>query len=194
MYLFFDTETTGVPKNYKGKTSDLDNWPRIIQLAWQITDEHGNVLQDRKFLVKPDGWVIPKEKFWIDNGFSTEQNELDGHELPELLDQFIIDYEQCQWLIAHNIGFDYPVLGAEMIRYKKRASVKLNRFCTMLATVNHCKIPGQYGYKWPKLEELYTIVFGSSFEGAHDASNDVTACREVFFELKKKGIIVLPKV
>lgn len=102
MYLFFDTETTGVPKNYKGQMSDLDNWPRIIQLAWQLADEDGNVLQDRTFLVKPDGWVIPQEKFWIDNGFSTQQNELYGHELPELLDQFITDYEQCQWLVAHN--------------------------------------------------------------------------------------------
>lgn len=194
MYIFFDTETTGVPKDYNGKMSDLDNWPRIIQLAWQMADENGNVLQDRTFLVKPDGWVIPQEKFWIENGFTTQNNELHGTELPELLDQFITDYEQCQWLIAHNIGFDYPILGAEMLRYGKKATVKLNRFCTMLATVDYCKLPGKFGHKWPKLEELYRLVFGKGFAGAHDASNDVTACREAFFELKKRGIIVLPKV
>jgi hypothetical protein len=34
MYLFFDTETTGLPKNYKAPVTDLNNWPRLVQLAW----------------------------------------------------------------------------------------------------------------------------------------------------------------
>ncbi len=32
-YLFFDTETTGVPRNYKAPSSDTRNWPRLVQLA-----------------------------------------------------------------------------------------------------------------------------------------------------------------
>ncbi len=39
MYLFFDTETTGIPKNRKAPISDSTNWPRLVQLAWLITDE-----------------------------------------------------------------------------------------------------------------------------------------------------------
>ncbi|MCX6741278.1 MAG: hypothetical protein NTY61_02675, partial [Candidatus Parcubacteria bacterium] len=35
-YLFFDTETTGLPKNWKAPIEDLDNWPRIVQIAWAI--------------------------------------------------------------------------------------------------------------------------------------------------------------
>jgi len=34
MYLFFDTETTGLPKNWKAPIEDLNNWPRLVQLAW----------------------------------------------------------------------------------------------------------------------------------------------------------------
>jgi hypothetical protein len=29
MYLFFDTETTGLPKNWKAPVTDLNNWPRM---------------------------------------------------------------------------------------------------------------------------------------------------------------------
>ena len=32
-YLFFDTETTGLPRNYKAPSSDTRNWPRLVQLA-----------------------------------------------------------------------------------------------------------------------------------------------------------------
>jgi DNA polymerase-3 subunit alpha len=35
-YLIFDTETTGVAKDFKAPPSTGDNWPRIVQLAWSI--------------------------------------------------------------------------------------------------------------------------------------------------------------
>lgn len=211
MYIFFDSETNGLPKDYKGKMKDLDNWPRIIQLAWQLVDRTGEVLQKRCFLIKPDGWEIPsvemyvkqgfnevhaanKAKFWIEHGYTTERNQKEGLDMEDVLEQFLVDYEQAEWLIAHNVSFDYPILGAEMIRYQKRAERKLKRFCTMLATVDYCKIPGQYGsFKWPRLEELHQIVFQKAFENAHDAMADVTACKDIFFELKNRGIIALPK-
>ena len=33
-YLFFDTETTGLPRNWSAPVSDLNNWPRLVQIAW----------------------------------------------------------------------------------------------------------------------------------------------------------------
>ena len=60
MYLFFDTETTGVPKNYKAPPSDLLNWPRVVQLAWVVTDEQGRELKATNHIIRPDGFVIPE--------------------------------------------------------------------------------------------------------------------------------------
>lgn len=37
-FLFFDTEATGLPKDFKAKAAADDNWPRLVQLAWIITD------------------------------------------------------------------------------------------------------------------------------------------------------------
>ena len=41
MYLFFDTETTGLPKKWKAPVTDLDNWPRMIQIGWTLCNKEG---------------------------------------------------------------------------------------------------------------------------------------------------------
>ena len=41
MYIIFDTETTGVPKNWNAPYIDTYNWPRCIHIAWQLHDETG---------------------------------------------------------------------------------------------------------------------------------------------------------
>jgi DNA polymerase III epsilon subunit-like protein len=40
--VFFDTETTGLPRDYNAPSSKLDNWPRLVQLAWIVSDYDGN--------------------------------------------------------------------------------------------------------------------------------------------------------
>lgn len=198
--LFFDTETTGVPKNYKAPVSDLQNWPRVIQLAWQVAElATGELVHEEKMLIMPDGWTIPTEKFWIDNGFSTEKNQAEGVRMQTALELFCQALNSTEILVAHNLGFDNPIVNAEILRYQILPERNPNRakVCTMESTVNLCKVPfgkgGPYskskGYKWPKLDELYKHLFNTGFAGAHDAGNDVTACRLCFFELIKRGHI-----
>ena len=61
MYLIFDTETTGLPKNWKAPITDTDNWPRCVQIAWQLHDEMGELVEDQNYLIKPDDYEIPYE-------------------------------------------------------------------------------------------------------------------------------------
>jgi hypothetical protein len=61
MYLIFDTETTGLPKRWDAPLSDTNNWPRCVQIAWQLHDALGGVLEHRDFLVQPAGYNIPYE-------------------------------------------------------------------------------------------------------------------------------------
>ena len=53
MYLIFDTETTGLPKNWRAPISDTENWPRCVQLAWQVHDEIGNLIESKSYIIKP---------------------------------------------------------------------------------------------------------------------------------------------
>jgi DNA polymerase III epsilon subunit-like protein len=191
MYLFFDTETNGKPLDYKAPMNNVNNWPRVAQLAWAKYSPLGDIIKERSYLIKPDGWVIPKEKFFIDNGMSTERNEMLGEPVASVLSIFIEDMQDCEVLVAHNMTFDYNILGAEMIRAKMRSEKKLLRVCTMESTTNFCALPGGYkgSFKWPKLEELHEKLFGCKFDNAHDAMGDVKATADSFFECLKRGII-----
>ena len=40
-YLIFDTETMGLPVDWKSPISNLDNWPRLVQIAWFHCDNSG---------------------------------------------------------------------------------------------------------------------------------------------------------
>lgn len=191
MYIFFDTETNGKALDFKAPVSKLDNWPRITQMGWQIYDENGNLIKERCELIKPDGWEIPKEKFFIDNNMSTERCEEFGVPLIEVLKDFISDCNDCEYLVAHNIKFDSNVIGAEFLRMNINFEKEPKQFCTMAETTNICKIPGFRGYKWPTLTELHVHLFGQEFKGAHDALDDVKACSKSFFELKKNNLILL---
>ena len=184
MHLFFDTETTGTPKNYNASAKDVANWPRIIQLAWAQYDIHGTLLKTGCDLIMPDGWVIPEGKFWVDNGFFNADSLLDGIPIKTALEKFVEVLNVTDILIAHNMAFDLPVTQAEMIRAGIRANKQPLRHCTMRTSVDICKIPGQYGFKWPKLEELHNHLFKTGFGGAHDALNDVMACAKCYFELR----------
>jgi hypothetical protein len=61
MYLFFDTETTGIPRNYRAPASDLRNWPRLVQVAWLLADEQAKEIASAQFIVKPEGFTIPPD-------------------------------------------------------------------------------------------------------------------------------------
>lgn len=189
--IIFDCETNGKPLNYKGLMSDVKNWPRVTQLAWQKASmETGEVLNQHESLIIPDGWIVPKEKFFIDNNMSTERCQDEGKPIHDVLDLLIKDMDDAELIVAHNLQFDHNVVGAEMIRLKKKSIKRLLKVCTMEASTNYLKMPGQYGkYKWPKLLELHKFLFGEEFDMAHDAMVDVDACRKSFFELIKRDVI-----
>lgn len=199
--VFFDTETNGLPINYKASMGDVDNWPRVIQLAWLVSDLEGNTLKSQEVLIRPNGWTIPKEKFWIQHGFDTDCSLRDGRELAEVLGEFVGDLQTCSWMVAHNLAFDHPIVGAEMIRLGMKSERKPVKVCTMETTVDLCQIPfaGQRAwlskkdkkFKWPKLEELHKFLFGADFGNKHQAGGDVAALKACFFELVKRGHLTL---
>ena len=90
--------------------------------------------------------------------------------------------------------FDQHIVGAELYRMNMDYDALMDKpsLCTMLSSTNFCAIPNPNGYddyKWPKLSELYRKLFNRDFEDAHDALADITATKECFFELKRRGII-----
>ncbi len=191
MYLFFDTETTGLPKNYNAPIDDLNNWPRLVQLAWVVYDENAKEKIGKNFIIKPEGFQIPKEASSV-HGITTEKANKEGQPLKEVLEEFANAVGSSKLLIAHNMNFDEKIMGAEFLRKNTNHDLfDTVRFCTMQESTDFCQLPGNFGdYKWPRLSELYTKLFGKDFENAHDALADVNACARCFFELIDRGVIL----
>jgi len=187
MYLFFDTETTGLPKNWKAPVSDLNNWPRLVQLAYLFYDSNGNKISGGDYIVKPDGFTIPTDASRI-HGISTERANKEGQPLLTVLQTFQSLINQAEYLVAHNMSFDEKIVGAEFLRNKMTDSIATKRkICTMQSTTNFCAIDGPYGYKWPKLSELHYKLFRTGFNESHNAAVDINATAKCFWELKKLG-------
>ena len=189
MYLFFDTETTGLPKNWKAPVTDLDNWSRLVQLAYLFYDRNGYLISGGDYIIKPVGFTIPSDASRI-HGISNEKALGEGKALLSVLQEFQALVDESEYLVAHNISFDEKIVGAEFLRNGMPDSlVSKRKFCTMQGTTNFCKINGPYGYKWPKLSELHYKLFQENIEEAHNAAVDIHATAKCFWELKRIGKI-----
>ncbi|MCC5943195.1 MAG: DNA polymerase III subunit alpha [Balneolaceae bacterium] len=190
MYLIFDTETTGLPQNYSAPLTDFDNWPRCVQLAWQVHDETGKMISSGDYIVKPDGFTIPYNSEKV-HGISTERAHREGIPLGEVMDFFSRDLEKCTFVVGHNLEFDLSIMGSEYLRMERENPLTEKiAIDTKDESTEFCAIPGGRGrYKWPTLAELHDKLFEVGFEEAHNAAADVDATARAFLELVRIGVI-----
>lgn len=188
-YVFFDTETTGLPRSWKAPVTDLANWPRLVQIAWESYGADGEKMGEESFIIKPEGFTIPADSAKV-HGISTERAMKEGVPLLEVLQKFHALVNESETLVAHNISFDEKIMGAEFLRARMENILdKKKKICTMENSTKLCAIPGPYGLKWPKLAELHQKLFGTDFEEAHNASVDIRATARCFWEMRRQGIV-----
>ena len=192
MFLIFDTETTGLPRNWNAPLTDTENWPRCVQIAWQLHDKNGICISHEDFLVKPDGYTIPYDSEKI-HGISTALAEQQGISLVEVLEKFNLALDQSEFVGGHNVKFDLNIIGAEFFRMGQKNSLEKASIidtCTD-QTASLCKLSGGRGgkFKLPTLSELHHYLFGIDFQEVHNATADVEATTRCFFELFRKGLI-----
>ena len=186
---FFDTETTGLPRSWNAPLRDLDHWPRMVQLAWLLCDEAGNELAHASRIIRPQGYVIPAEASRI-HGITTERALAEGIALADALDEVLPRIEEAACAIAHNVSFDEKILAAEFLRLgRPHPLLKKTTRCTMKESTDFCRLPGNYGFKYPNLTELHRKLFKKAFDDAHDALADVRACKAAYFELRTLGVM-----
>lgn len=192
-YLVLDIESTGlVPKGADYKT-DFESFPNIVQLAWYFNGEYYD------YIIKPEGWTIPEEAAKI-HGITTEIALEKGIEMATVLDKFIDDCYEAEKLIGFNIYFDTSTIKANIrrefglfdpiISASDNALDKSKRIDTMMKTIKFvgAKQEGKNTPKFPSLEDLYTKLFGETFN-AHNALDDVKATKRCYDELVKLKII-----
>ena len=190
-YLFFDTETTGLPRNWNAPVDDLNNWPRMVQIAWVIYKD-GVKLNSSNFIIIPEGFEIPVESSKI-HGITNERATKEGTSLQKVLEEFQDSATKADFLVAHNMSFDQMIVGAELLRKNMENFLATKeKICNMEISTDFCAIPrtnGYGGYKWPRLSEIHMKLFGIGFEDSHNAMADVEATAKCFLEMKRLQII-----
>jgi DNA polymerase-3 subunit epsilon len=193
--LFFGTEATGLPPDDLSSFSDTDKFPRLVQLSFLLFDQSQKLIKSGNFIIKPIGFTIPSETTKI-HGITQKKAISEGVSVFHALGEFMSAVIQSDYIIAHNLNFDFNIIGSEAVRagferQYNRIFLYKEKVCTMQTTTNLLKIPRSKvngsNYKYPNLSELYFHLFGSFFEKAHNALYVTQACAECFFKLKAQG-------
>jgi exonuclease len=199
LILAFDIETTGLAKNLNASYEDVENWPYIVQIGYQIISGFGQeVVKEGDYILRPKGFTIPESSTSI-HGISNSDALNNGWNRRDFYNFFVEQLRHIHYLVVHNSDFDINVLKCELLRYTDLSKDEINHLfnklriiCTMKKSTELCKIKrSEYSdeYKYPSLNELYKFLFGKKIEDAHNAKNDARATVDCFIELSKKGII-----
>jgi DNA polymerase III epsilon subunit-like protein len=178
--LFVDVETTGLPLKRSAPFSDVDNWPRIVSIAWIIREDRKE-LEERYYILKPVGFNIPASATAI-HGISHSQALVSGSPTRAIL-QYLesqVASANISRVIAHNLSFDLPTVLCEMHRFGVSSAMhNLQKYCTM---ENFGK---RFGKPYTKLSDAHRELTGEVFAGAHEALSDVRACMRCFDALQE---------
>jgi len=177
--LFVDTETTGLPLKWGRPVTEVDNWPRVIEVGAVAINTEDRVISKVGFLIQPKGFEIPEAATKV-HGISTEMAMTDGVEPEKGFAWLHSAMVEADHIAGHNIRFDMDCLGAEFHRLEFEQP-QVPRICTMFGTKH------LFG-KWPKLSELHYKAFKLEFQDAHRALADITATARCFFRFVEVGL------
>jgi DNA polymerase III epsilon subunit-like protein len=186
----FDTETTGLPENRNTSIYETLKWPHIVQLSFMVYDvEKKEIVEEYDEVIKIDEGVVLTPKSVEIHGISRDVISERGVPISNALLAFKRALNSCERCVGHNISFDKRLLIVEAIRNKgfdssDNSYVQFqfkNEFCTMLKSVEICKIEklrgdGTIYFKYPTLIELHYHLFKKTPKNAHNSKVDVLIC------------------
>ena len=188
-YLVFDVETTNLLPKSRPHPSRSELYPHIVQIGWMAVDEKKQ--EKRKFsaTIRPNGYKIPAESVkW--HRITTEKAMREGKPLLGILQEFEKEVKKADYIVAHNAEFDSLMVAAECYRSGIPDFLRDREIhCTMKSSTDLCRLPGKYGFKYPKLAELYYFLFRkdpANKKKLHDALEDVKVTQQCWEKLRRR--------
>ena len=210
--LVFDVETNGL-LNTRGPRPKIEECPYILQLSYAMYDITSNRLIKTvdAFINVPDFVCISEEVTKI-NGITKEKCS-HGCPIEVALNEFYQDYHKSTVCIAHNYKFDSAMISIEfqrnwskmwsshpyalnLFQYTYMKNLPMHYTCTMLDSVDLCKLPHSkppkegkpQTFKWPTLIQLHAYLLGFEPSGMHNSMMDVLVTLRCYLKMKNVDI------
>lgn len=200
MYLFIDTETTGLPDVSDASYKRTSIWPYIVQIGFIVCDKSGAIISENEFILAPDGYAIPRSSSNVHH-ITNEYALKHGKKRKDVLNYMDVVMAKVDYIIGHNVEFDINALKCEILREKgSEKALSLAKKHIIIDTMKWgtliCKIPAlkHDGYKYPTLEELYYTLFKKDFPNQHNALCDIKATFECFHSIISRFPNLLPEL
>jgi len=195
---FLDIETTGFPI-YDNKK--MPNYKKIEKFEKSKILEICIIIYENKEL-KTIFHRFIKVYENIENshihGITNEISQSKGVDMKDIYLDILKLLETSDIIIAHNIIFDLSIIFSEIYKLDNNLIENIDFIiknkilaCTMLSTIDICKIPfypNSKNFKFPKLDELYKFLFHEVRLKSHDALSDTNDMLKCYYELINKNI------
>lgn len=190
--LFVDTETSGIPRDWRKPYSSRESWPHIAQLAWVVYGRDGQEIKAENHYIQPSDYDMCPASGSI-HGLTLDFLRTHGKSRHTVMQRLLRDLVHYQPLVvAHFLQLDFHMVGVGFHRAGlKNPLHHLPTFCTMRATGQLVRYSHQ---GLLRLGELYQRLFHEPLRQEHDALADAYATARCFFAMRQQGTITAETV
>jgi DNA polymerase III epsilon subunit-like protein len=207
--IILDVETSGLfPRGVRNVTmSNLDMFPYIVQFSYLVCNNE-EISKISNHIIRLPGHVIMDNETVGIHKITNEESQKKGNDLKSVLLQFIKDLDGVNFVVGHNIDFDWTVIKAEFHRlcreylntdeyikywgYIDQMTLLTSKlYCTMKNSTKLCNIlekraDGSTYAKWPTLEQLHSHLFGIAPINMHNSLHDIIVTFRCFYMMRVK--------
>ena len=185
--LFVDTETSGLPTDWRKPYAEPGAWPHVAQIAWLVYTAAGELVGTENHYIQPSDYDLTPASQRVHGltlAFLREHGQ-GRHAVMQRLHDDLLRYKPL--VVGHFLELDYHMMGVSFHRAGLSNPLPgLPTFCTMRLTERFWQPMRQ---QYLRLAELYQRQFGRPLLRQHDALADAEATAQCFFELERTGDI-----
>ena len=189
MKLFFDLETTGLPKQksfdefYPPEELDKYDLSRIIEIGI-IVIKNNKIYKTYTSIVKPNDFISLNPKITEITGITDKDILNEGKDFKVVLDEIKPLLIEASVINSYNINFDVNILLSEIFRVN---DIEFLEYMKTKKTECTMQLASKYFNKnhYIKLEQVYKTLFKEDPKQDHRAFNDAILCKDVYYKLKE---------
>jgi DNA polymerase-3 subunit epsilon len=168
--LVVDTETTGLSPSEDA----------LLEIGIVCLDTKTGVIIPKFNVIISESDAITGDEWIFENSDLTLEMVKSGVSLSEIRGP-LQELLNSRPVTAFNKKFDFGFLQYRGFTIPKELP------CIMLSATDVCKIRNYYGYKWPNVEEAYSMLVKKKYVEAHRALDDAMHEAEILLALIKGG-------